>query len=38
MGHAGFLAGVQKENVDFLIHSLPVIKGMATLDKVVRNF
>lgn len=39
MGHAKYLAEAQAESVDFILHSLPVIKGMAKLDKTkARNF
>lgn len=39
LGHANYLAKAQKENVDFIIHTLPVLKGMFKLDKTeARNF
>lgn len=39
MGHAKYLAQAQIENVDFVLHTLPVIKGLYKLDKTkARNF
>ena len=39
MGHAKYLVQAQNENVDFIIHTLPVLKGMYKLDKTkARNF
>lgn len=39
LGHAKYLAQAQKENVDLLLHQLPVIEGMYKMDKTnARNF
>ena len=39
IGHAKYLAEAQNDPVDFILHSLPVIKGMYKLDKTkARNF
>jgi len=39
MGHAKYLAEAQLNSVDFIIHTLPVLKGMFQLDKTkARNF
>lgn len=38
LGHAQNLASIQHAEVDFVINSLPVIAGVAELDKQVVNF
>ena len=39
LGHAKYLAQAQLDNVDFLLHQLPIIKGMYKMDKTkARNF
>mgnify|MGYP000008000310 CR=1 FL=1 len=38
LGHTMNLASVQKEEVDLVIDTLPVLKGLAALDKQVRDF
>ena len=37
-GHANLLASCQKIKVDFKIHTLPIIKNMLKIDKIVNNF
>ncbi len=37
-GHAENLLEIQKENVDFLIHTFPVFGNLWKLDNLVRNF
>lgn len=37
-GHANFLAGAQKNKVNFNIHTLPLIKNCLKLDKIARDF
>lgn len=38
VGHAANLARNQKEKVDFVIHTLPIIRHMATIDERVQIF
>ena len=37
-GHANLLVNCQKNKVDFKIHTLPIIKNMLKIDKIVNNF
>jgi len=37
LGHAQSLAKIQMQEVDFVIHNLPVIAKMANINKVVGN-
>eukprot|EP00827_Trimyema_finlayi_P001065 TRINITY_DN1351_c0_g1_i2.p1 TRINITY_DN1351_c0_g1~~TRINITY_DN1351_c0_g1_i2.p1 ORF type:complete len:225 (+),score=75.63 TRINITY_DN1351_c0_g1_i2:290-964(+) len=37
LGHARYLAQAQKENVDFIIHTLPIIKYSMIIDKYAFN-
>lgn len=37
-GHGQNLSEIQRENVDFLIHTIPVIGNLHQLDGLVRNF
>jgi selenide, water dikinase len=37
-GHSGFLASVQKQDVDIIINNLPTIRGMASIDNTVKNY
>jgi len=38
LGHAENLAGIQKNNVDFVFNSLPLFKKLKDLDGIVRDF
>lgn len=38
LGHAENLVTVQKENVDYFIHSLPILDGMADINSEVFDF
>lgn len=38
LGHAGNLAGIQHEEVDYVLTSFPTFPGMHQLDGVVRDF
>lgn len=38
LGHAENLVTVQKESVDYFIHSLPILDGMADINSEVLNF
>lgn len=38
LGHAQNLASIQKENIDFILTSLPFYKGLKDLDGIVADF
>lgn len=38
LGHAGNLAGIQQEEVDYVLTAFPTFPGMHQLDGVVRDF
>lgn len=37
-GHAHYLAQVQHQPVDILLHSLPCIQGVSAIEGLARNF
>ncbi len=38
LGHAQNLAGAQKDNVDIIIHSMPIIDKMTEINNEILNF
>lgn len=38
LGHANYLAQAQKNNVDFVIHKLPIYKNLIKIEKKVMDF
>ena len=38
LGHADNLVAVQRESVDYFIHSLPILHGMTDINSEVFNF
>lgn len=38
LGHAQYLAEAQKNNVEFVLHTLPIYKGLIKIENKVQNF